>query len=272
MRRPDAALLLVLLLGACKTAPVNEDPLPASVGGVDVEVLEQTFTDVILQITLDARSLPGTEATAAHLEVTVNQRSVASLELPAHGKVVQDGTLAVVLTTRVHLAANPEELSALGKRRELALLARGTLTLERDGLTRRATFAKVRNLPAPHELVLSVKQASAARYDHGELNLAFQLAVQNPNAFPVRLRGVRYGLALAGQAVGDDTLGQAELVAGASTALFDVPQFLDASYEELNARLIKLGSIPYELTGEVATEPYSRRFTLRGAVRLSDQR
>jgi hypothetical protein len=264
--------LLALPGAGCATAPVNEDPLPTGIAGVDVGVLEQTFDSVALQVTLDVRSLAGAQAKGAHVEVLVNQRLAASVELPVHGTVSRDGALSVVLTPRFKLAETPEGLLALTRKNELKLTVAGTLTVERDGLTRSATFKKQHALPAPKELRVTIKDASAARYDHGEINLAFQLAVENPNAFPVRLRGLRYGLSVGGQVVGDDTLGQAEVVPGASTRLFELPQFLDASYDELNARLVKKGTVPYAIDGELATEPYSRRFQLAGSVRLSDQR
>jgi LEA14-like dessication related protein len=113
---------------------------------------------------------------------------------------------------------------------------------------------------------------NAARYSPDRAELAFALAVFNPNAFTIPLEGLTYDLKIAGHSLSSGTLGTRESVGAGSRAVFDVNVTLAPDTSPEARGLIARGQVPYEVTGELLVGSFQRAFSLEGEVKLSPQR
>ena len=260
---------LSLAVVGCKTVPKDADPFQARVISSQVNVIDQSLTELAARVVLEVKTRPGARAMHGHVEMLVDRASVGESDVTFNAAVSDDGRVTVVLNHVGHYAKTGEDIAALEKRGKLQVTLRGTVTVESAGMTRTASFTQLREVRAPRLLVPRMVEVSAGRYDNGEVNVIFRLGITNPNPFPVRLRGVRYQTRLADTDVGDGTVGQADIVSASSSVSYELQDFLDVTQAALNRRLFRMTNIPYVVAGELAAEPYAKRFELKGVFRLT---
>lgn len=259
---------LALATFGCRTGPELANGFDAQLTREELTVHNQTLTRIEVQDLVEVQGPAGATLTHARVDWLLDGVVQTTTDASLNNALEQDGHAALALKVTLATGDNAQELLALEKRGSLRVTARGILTLLWKGNLRELELARTREVRAPHLLRPSVREVNAGRYDNGELTATIYLGLQNPNAFPIRLRSLHYRVMFAGHPVGEDTVGQAEWVQGSASAEFELEEFLDASSPEILQELGHASSVPYRIEGEVATESYTQPFSLEGTLHL----
>lgn len=118
---------------------------------------------------------------------------------------------------------------------------------------------------------ISVRYAEISKLSFTQSSATFTIRVDNPNAFPIYLSGVDYGMSLNGHLVADGSYdASTKIPAGASKRL-DMPvKIRIAEILTLIPSFLSQGQVKYDLVGKVRTPLISLPFKKTGGIGVEE--
>jgi LEA14-like dessication related protein len=251
--RTLASAISLCALAACAAAPVVPTSLSVQVESKKAEVTTQSLTTAT--VTVSARALApsaGVVAKVAHWELVFDGAVIAhgeqKLEQPiAPGETPTELSLSGAGTTAVDAAAVQRLAEHKGG---FPIALRGTIDFAGpDGANGKAEFAKATTLREPRIPQVVVLDAGASHYDDGHVNLTFNVALDNPNPFPVPVATFVYKIAVNGTPVGDGEAGRGTEIPASSKKVFELTAELQPGKFPNLDRIYKENSMKYRLNG-----------------------
>ena len=131
---------------------------------------------------------------------------------------------------------------------------RGTLsvTTGAEGGPTTLDFAKASFLASrAATFTVVMHDVGASHYDDGHVNLSFEMAIDNPNPFPVDVASFKYRIEVNGHLIDESTVGQNAQVPPSAKKVFEVTSSLDEKGFPGLDDIYKKNSMAYSLTGEL---------------------
>ncbi len=255
MRATELVAAAALATG-CATAPVKPVETAAGVTTGPLTVASQSLTgfQVALKLTVtnptsedwtvtgatDALSVDGKTQPEDHpeLDQTVAAGGSATVEVDASAEPIHDEA-----GLRAWIARGDQPIP---------LLIQGQLALKSGATTRALAFSRAGELRAPRFPVPKMDDAEVARYEGGSIAVSFFLGLQNENAFPVKIKSIRYTATLAGRQVADGLASAADTLPASQLAEYEIDKQLDSTEGgEQITKLAEGGKLDYALDGTV---------------------
>lgn len=253
-----AALLLPaqLLAGCASNAPKPVTPPQLDTQSLKTEVLSAGMTEFALVETVHVKNTGATPARVASAawELVFDGKVIATGNSPQSQSLApgEEADLRIESSSGA-IAQSAEEVEALGKTKGgFPVALRGSLTVTGEaGASAEFAFAKATQLRAPRLPVIKMSQVSASHYDDDHIALTFRIGFENPNPFPLSIKGFTYVIDINGQKVVEQTSGGGTDVPASATKVIEVSETLTpAGFKDL-VMLYKRNSMKYALKGEV---------------------
>jgi LEA14-like dessication related protein len=234
---------------------------------------ELTFLDQNLQgglLRFFARLSGPAHATATRViwDIQLDGKSLDRGETPIDRAFGADGSISFELIQRITYAHDAEELRTLSQKKgPRRITVKGEVRLEMGSKTGEEAYARVLDVATPRLPEAQLVKAEGARFSDGSVQVAFEIAVKNPNPFPLLLQEAPYSGLLGGKAIDEGTLGAGQVLDANGSARFPIAASLDPD-EEAAARAAHKSSVKFELRGALRGELFKVPFDLSGEVPL----
>jgi LEA14-like dessication related protein len=246
------SIACLCLCAACATSkPAAEGE--ASAGGVSAEVRkieerEQTVSglNAALTVALKNETAAPVRATHARFEVVSANKVVNSGEVDLSAEVPAGGEATVEVVAPFVYASNDEEVARLTTRKEpIDYAVRGTI----DVGGAKVEFAKAAAIRAPRMPTLALTSLDAATSPTNGITFTASVDLENPNTFPLLLKGSHWKLTVGGKVAGEGVMEHKSPKAASHTSY---PLEVNIELSEVKARKELQGSsVPYALEAEL---------------------
>lgn len=246
-------LACALVCAGCASAPVNQAPptVAVQVDSQKAEVTQQSLTDATVTVTASAVAPgPGVTAKAAHWELVFDGNVIAHGDQKLDQPVGTEPT-ALLLSGQGTTAADAAGVQKLADHRGgFPIALRGTVEFAGpNGATGKTEFAKATNLREPRLPQVVMLDVGASHYDDGHVNLSFNVAIDNPNPFPVPIESFKYKITVNDQQVADSSAAEKIEVPASSKKVFEVTEELQPSTFKNLDKIYKSNAMKYQLVG-----------------------
>jgi LEA14-like dessication related protein len=243
---------------ACATAKdtAGQSAPTVAADSQKAEVTKQSLTDLTLseQVVLQNSAATKAHANSAHWELVVDGNVVASGDQTLDVDLPPGASTEVTLVGSGSYAHNIDEVQTLAAHRGgIPVSLRGTLsvTTGAEGGPTTLDFAKASFLREPRVPQVVMHDVGASHYDDGHVNLSFEMAIDNPNPFPVDVASFKYRIEVNGHLIDESTVGQNAQVPPSAKKVFEVTSSLDEKGFPGLDDIYKKNSMAYSLTGEL---------------------
>jgi LEA14-like dessication related protein len=190
----------------------------------------------------------GATASAARYELVVDGKVTHKGELTVSAELPAGGEADLEVPVPYEYARTEEELLSLAQRKEpLSYAVRGVI-LTSGG---EVEFAKAGAARTPRLPLLSLETIEAVNRKSEGLDVTAIVDLENPNPFPVPLKGLSWKLSLGGQPAAEGVLGKKDVVKAASHIKYEISVHLEAEKVKDRKELTAGGSVGYVLEGEL---------------------
>ncbi|MBI5542952.1 MAG: LEA type 2 family protein [Deltaproteobacteria bacterium] len=263
--------LALALASSCATpskpAPesMEEAGAPVSAETLRIEERDQTISSLraVVTVRLKNEGTAAVSATRARFEVVTAGKVVHSGEVPLAQVVPAAGEATVEVCAPFVFAEGDEAIAALVERKEPVEYAlRGII--EVGGA--QVEFAKAAAIRAPRMPILKLSSLDAATSPSIGVAVTAMIDLENPNTFPLVLRGSSWKLTVAGKLAGEGVMErQAPKPASHTTSPIEV---VIAPNEVKQRKELQGATVPYELQAELDLGAAKVRLEQSGETRL----
>jgi len=118
---------------------------------------------------------------------------------------------------------------------------------------------------------ISVRYAEISKLSFTQSSATFTIRVDNPNAFPIFLSGVDYGMSLNGHLVADGSYAASTKIPAGGSKRLDMPvKIRIAEILTLIPSFLSQGQVKYDLVGKVRTPLISLPFKKTGGIGVKE--
>ena len=246
-----AVTLLCLAFTSCASARPVEQVASKMSGETDrLEEREQSlggFTGVAKVLLKNGGEAP-VKATRASYEVVVGGKVLQKGELPLSGEVPAGGELTVEVPVPIVYAKDEAELAAVIEKKEpFDYALRGVIATGGGPVE----FAKRSVVRAPRMPIVKLDEVEAMNSNSEGLSVNAFVDVENPNPFPLALKGLTWKLAVGGQPAADGVTGGKDVIKPASHIRYELTSTIDPAKVKERKDLIQNNAVSYGLEGQL---------------------
>lgn len=247
MRKMLCGCFVALLAAGCATAKPLPKPFEKVVAQTDkLEERNQSLTglDAVVFVTLRNDNAEPVTVSSAHYQVMMNHDVKHEGEVPLSVTIPPRSSQTVEVAAPMTYAASSEEAGKTERNIEYAV--RGTLAV--GGGT--VEFARASIIRAPRLPTLTLNTLEAINGKASGLTVNASVEVQNPNPFPLQIKGLNWKMTVAGQDFGSGTVARKVTLKAASTTSYELSSNKDpGELKKLNLKLS--GAVPYVVQGSL---------------------
>jgi LEA14-like dessication related protein len=266
MRARQFSLVAVALLVGCATASAPKPeaekappPPPAAPLQIDtIETAEATLVSFDLKVA--GKLGPGVDGKEMQWAVKEDQTSHGSGTVPI--EVAADRTFTA--TVPVVFAKALEDLAVYQVKESIEMTLEATI----GGATATRT-ARLRSPKVPEAKIQSVQ---ATKSGPDTIELTYWFAIDNPNLYPLKLKGIDYKAYLGGKLVADtSTPTDPRIKASAMNEYTFNTQANPTNCGKDIKRMLKTPTMPWQFTGVVHYGTLDVPFSLNGELKLTKE-
>jgi LEA14-like dessication related protein len=264
-------LLLLMVLGACKSTPTNAGdsgdvqvsvervlPKPESLDASAVEVVLKIFNPTAKPVQIKS------------VDYEIDTRDVSGL---LKGESTSSETIEAAQTAELTFSKSvpfPQDKEAYQ-----AVIEKGSFPADLKGKVRFAdgkslSFERKGEVATPTLPKFIVYDAQAARYEKEGLDVTIFLRLINENVFPVQIEGVRYTVYIEDKKIKSEQAAIGTRLLQGAAEEFEVTQILDDKVLEKGRvkKILAAGKVTYKVTGKLDIGRLTLPFEYPGEIEL----